>query len=74
LDRRPPILPRIAAGECYFCIGMSEPDTGSDLASVRTRAVREGDRYIVNGTKVWTSHAQFSHYMILFCRTGAAEG
>lgn len=67
------ILPRIAAGECYFCIGMSEPDTGSDLASVRTRAVREGDRYIVNGTKVWTSHAQFSHYMILFCRTGAAE-
>ncbi len=67
------ILPRIAAGACYFCIGMSEPDTGSDLASVRTRAVRDGDSYVVNGTKVWTSHAQFSHYMILFCRTGAAE-
>ena len=65
------ILPRIAAGDCYFCIGMSEPDTGSDLASVRTRAVRDGDHYVVNGTKVWTSHAQFSHYMILFCRTGA---
>ncbi len=67
------ILPRIAAGECFFCIGMSEPDTGSDLASVRTRAVRDGDHYIVNGTKVWTSHAHFSHYMILFCRTGTAE-
>ncbi|MGH7043755.1 MAG: acyl-CoA dehydrogenase family protein [Acetobacteraceae bacterium] len=67
------ILPRIAAGECYFCIGMSEPDTGSDLASVRTRAVRADDGYVVNGTKVWTSHAQFSQYMILFCRTGAAE-
>ncbi|MDE2006631.1 MAG: acyl-CoA dehydrogenase family protein [Rhodospirillales bacterium] len=67
------ILPRIAAGECYFCIGMSEPDTGSDLASVRTRAVRDGDHYVVNGTKVWTSHAHFSHYMILFCRTGTAE-
>ena len=67
------ILPRIAAGECFFCIGMSEPDTGSDLASVRTRAVRQGDHYIVNGTKVWTSHAHFSHYMILFCRTGTAE-
>ena len=66
------ILPRIAAGDCYFCIGMSEPDTGSDLASVRTRAVRDGDGYVVNGTKVWTSHAQFSDYMILFCRTGAA--
>ncbi|MDE2581254.1 MAG: acyl-CoA dehydrogenase family protein [Rhodospirillales bacterium] len=66
------ILPRIAAGECYFCIGMSEPDTGSDLASARTRAVRDGESYVVNGTKVWTSHAQFSHYMILFCRTGAA--
>jgi len=67
------ILPRIAAGECFFCIGMSEPDTGSDLASVRTRAVRQGDHYIVNGTKIWTSHAHFSHYMILFCRTGTAE-
>ena len=67
------ILPRIAAGACFFCIGMSEPDTGSDLASVRTRAVPNGDGYVVNGTKVWTSHAHFSHYMILFCRTGAPD-
>ena len=67
------ILPRIAAGECFFCIGMSEPDTGSDLASVRTRAVPTDEGYVVNGTKVWTSHAHFSHFMILFCRTGAPD-
>jgi alkylation response protein AidB-like acyl-CoA dehydrogenase len=67
------ILPRIAAGEAFFCIGMSEPDVGSDLASVRTRAVRVPGGFVVNGTKVWTSFAHRSHYMILFCRTGAAE-
>jgi alkylation response protein AidB-like acyl-CoA dehydrogenase len=64
------ILPRIAAGECYFCIGMSEPDSGSDLASVRTRASAVQGGFLVNGTKVWTSNAHRAHYMILFCRTG----
>ena len=64
------ILPRIARGECFFCIGMSEPDTGSDLASVRTRGVPAKGGFVVNGTKIWTSHAHLSHYMILFCRTG----
>ncbi len=67
------ILPRIAAGEAFFCIGMSEPDVGSDLASVRTRAAKVQGGYVVNGTKVWTSFAHVSHYMILFCRTGRAE-
>jgi alkylation response protein AidB-like acyl-CoA dehydrogenase len=67
------ILPRIAAGEVFFCIGMSEPDVGSDLASVRTRAAKVQGGYLVNGTKVWTSFAHKSHYMILFCRTGSAE-
>jgi alkylation response protein AidB-like acyl-CoA dehydrogenase len=67
------ILPRIAAGEAFFCIGMSEPDVGSDLASVRTRAAKVQGGYLVNGTKVWTSFAHVSHYMILFCRTGPAE-
>jgi hypothetical protein len=62
-------IPRIAAGECFFCIGMSEPDTGSDLASVRTRAVKAANGWRVNGTKLWTSQAHLSHYMILFCRT-----
>lgn len=63
------ILPRIAAGECYFCIGMSEPDTGSDLASVRTRAVKTDGGWVVNGTKVWTTGGHIAHYMILLCRT-----
>jgi alkylation response protein AidB-like acyl-CoA dehydrogenase len=67
------ILPRIAAGEAFFCIGMSEPDVGSDLTSVRTRAAKAQGGYLVNGTKVWTSFAHLSHYMILFCRTGSAE-
>ena len=66
------ILPRVAAGECFFCIGMSEPDTGSDLASVRTKAQPVQGGFLVNGTKLWTSGAHLSHYMILFCRTGDA--
>ncbi len=68
--QRETILPRIAHGECYFCIGMSEPDSGSDLASIRTKAVTTDGGYVVNGTKVWTSHAHHCDYMILFCRTG----
>jgi alkylation response protein AidB-like acyl-CoA dehydrogenase len=65
------ILPKIAAGECSFCIGMSEPDSGSDLAAARTRAQRVQGGWLVNGTKVWTSSAHVADYMILFCRTGA---
>jgi alkylation response protein AidB-like acyl-CoA dehydrogenase len=65
------ILPRIAAGECSFCIGMSEPDSGSDLAAARTRATAVQGGFLVNGTKVWTSNAHAADYMILFCRTGA---
>ena len=72
-DEQKKLLPRIAAGEAFFCIGMSEPDVGSDLASVRTKAAKVQGGYLVNGTKVWTSFAHKSHYMILFCRTGAAE-
>jgi alkylation response protein AidB-like acyl-CoA dehydrogenase len=62
-------LPRIAAGEFSFAIGMSEPDSGSDLAATRTRAVKDGDVYRVTGTKVWTSFAHEADYAILFCRT-----
>ena len=68
--QRESILPRIAAGECSFCIGMSEPDSGSDLAAARTRAQRVQGGWLVNGTKVWTSSAYAADYMILFCRTG----
>ena len=74
-EQREQILPRIAAGECSFCIGMSEPDSGSDLAAARTRAQRVQGGWLVNGTKVWTSGANRADYMILFCRTGAkSEG
>lgn len=68
--QRAEILPRIAAGECYFVIGMSEPDSGSDLASIRTRATRNqaGD-WVVNGSKVWTSNAHHSHYAITLVRS-----
>jgi len=66
------LLPRIAAGEIFFCIGMSEPDSGSDLASIRTRAVRGDGGWVVNGQKVWTTYAHKSHYMIALVRTGEA--
>lgn len=69
--QRQMLLPRIAAGECSFCIGMSEPDSGSDLAAARTRAQPAQGGWLVNGTKVWTSSAHMADYMILFCRTGA---
>ncbi|MBP2307566.1 acyl-CoA dehydrogenase [Azospirillum melinis] len=72
-EQRRSILPRITAGECFFCIGMSEPDSGSDLAAVRTRAVPVDGGFIVNGTKLWTTYAHHAHYMILFCRTGSAD-
>ncbi|MET3515153.1 acyl-CoA dehydrogenase [Pseudacidovorax sp. 1753] len=65
----PELLPRIVQGECHFCIGMSEPDSGSDLASIRTRAVRDGDGWRISGRKVWTSAAHKAHYMIALVRT-----
>jgi alkylation response protein AidB-like acyl-CoA dehydrogenase len=61
-------LPRIAAGECCFAIGMSEPNSGSDLAGTRTRAVPVQGGFLINGTKLWTSNAHRADYMILFCR------
>ncbi len=72
-EQRQTILPRIAAGKCFFCIGMSEPDSGSDLASIRTRALRVDGGFRVNGTKLWTTYAHHAHYMILFCRTDNSD-
>jgi len=66
------MLPRMARGELYMCIGMSEPDSGSDLASIRSRATRAGDGWVINGSKIWTSGANLSHYMIGLFRTGPA--
>ncbi|WP_370208249.1 acyl-CoA dehydrogenase family protein [Pararhodobacter marinus] len=67
--QRERFLPPITRGECFFCIGLSEPDSGSDLAAVRTRAVREGAGWRLNGTKLWTTNAQNSQFMIAICRT-----
>ncbi len=66
------ILPRITRGECYFCIGMSEPDSGSDLFAARSTAVRTDHGWCINGRKVWTSNAHRSHYMIALLRTSSA--
>ena len=70
----PRIVPRIARGEAFFCIGMSEPDSGSDLASIRTRADRRvdhrGEGWVINGRKLWTSGAHRAHFMIALVRTG----
>ena len=67
-------LPPICRGESFFCIGMSEPDAGSDLASVRTRAVRTDAGWTLTGQKIWTSNAQASQYMIALVRTSGDAG
>jgi alkylation response protein AidB-like acyl-CoA dehydrogenase len=66
------IVPRIAAGECYVAIGMSEPNVGSDLASVESRARRSGDRWLLSGAKLWSTNAHKAHYLIALCRTAPA--
>jgi len=66
-------LPKIAAGQCFFGIGMSEPDSGSDLASVRTRAVRIDRGWRLTGTKVWTSGAHRAHAFIVLARSAPVD-
>jgi alkylation response protein AidB-like acyl-CoA dehydrogenase len=66
-------LPEILAGEATYCIGMSEPEAGSDLAGVRTRAVRSGSGWAVTGHKIWTSLAHHSDYIYLLARTDPAS-
>jgi alkylation response protein AidB-like acyl-CoA dehydrogenase len=68
-EQKQRFLPRIARGECGFSIGMSEPDSGSDLASIRTTAVRDTGGWRVNGTKVWTSGAHQNDYVLALVRT-----
>ena len=62
-------LPRICSGDAFFCIGMSEPNSGSDLASIRTRAVPADGGWRLNGRKIWTTNAHHAHYMIALART-----
>tara|TARA_R110002096_G_scaffold269890_1_gene463787 strand:+ start:5804 stop:6955 length:1152 start_codon:yes stop_codon:yes gene_type:complete len=64
------ILPGIIRGESFFCIGMSEPDSGSDLASIRTKAVKTDGGYVINGSKIWTTGAESCDWMIALVRTG----
>ena len=66
-------LPKIAAGELTFCIGMSEPNAGSDVAGTRTRAVKVDGGYRINGTKLWTSNAHNADYAILFCKMSSDD-
>jgi alkylation response protein AidB-like acyl-CoA dehydrogenase len=68
-EQRRRFLPAIAAGECYFSLGMSEPDAGSDLAAVRTAATRVERGWSLTGTKIWTSGAHRNHYFAVLCRT-----
>ncbi len=68
-SQREEFLPKIIAGDCYFSIGMSEPDTGSDLASIRTTATKTDGGWLVNGSKIWTSFAHTNHYMVALVRT-----
>ena len=62
-------IPRICRGEAFFCIGMSEPSSGSDLASIRSRAQRTETGWLLNGSKIWTTNAHGCHYMIALVRT-----
>ena len=72
-EQRSRYLPAITRGECFFAIGMSEPDSGSDLASIATAARPTGAGWRINGRKVWTSHAARAHYLLALVRTSPRD-
>lgn len=71
-DQQAEFLPGMLSGESTWCIGMSEPDAGSDLAGLKTSAVRDGDEFVLNGQKIWTSFGDVADYCYLICRTDAS--
>jgi alkylation response protein AidB-like acyl-CoA dehydrogenase len=70
-DQQAEFLPAMLSGDTTWCIGMSEPDAGSDLASLSTTALRDGDEFVINGQKIWTSFAADAEYCYLICRTSS---
>ena len=72
-DQKKYYLPRILSGEDWWCQGYSEPGSGSDLASLKTKAVRDGDSFVINGQKTWTTHAHWANMIFCLVRTEVSE-
>jgi alkylation response protein AidB-like acyl-CoA dehydrogenase len=72
-EQKARFLPRILSGEDYWCQGYSEPGAGSDLAAVQLQAVRDGDHYVLNGSKIWTTFAQYANWIFVLARTRQSE-
>jgi alkylation response protein AidB-like acyl-CoA dehydrogenase len=70
-DQQAEFLPGILSGETTWCIGMSEPNAGSDLAALQTSAIRDGDDFVINGQKIWTSFGAVADYCYVICRTSS---